>query len=183
MRFSVVALMAATSVLFPGIASAQGVCVECRGPERGYRCAVKDAERVQQFRGGVRAIEYLCISEIARVGGHESCRAGTTYSGPCIGQLYEIDLAKAGGDTVVTGKPSSDGEGPAGGLPGKAGGTAVTAPEKGPPQTLEELARETVSKSKEKISSADEGVRKAGDAVGGAVKKSWDCLTSLFSRC
>ena len=187
MRKGVFALAASAIALLTGPAVAQGVCVECKGPERGYRCTVKDAERAQQFRGGQRALEFLCISEIARAGGHQSCRVSTGYSGPCIGQPHEIDVAQLGKDNVVGGRPP----GAEDGAPGSQAGAAVGPSDppakgpvkKGPPETLEELARETVAKSKAQLSNADEGVKKAGSAVGGAVKQTWDCLASLFKRC
>lgn len=173
---SAVALFA---VLASGAVAAQGVCVDCAEPNRNYRCTVKDGERAQSVRGGGRALEFLCISEIARTGGHQSCRVNTSYSGPCIGQSYEIDLAKGLPEAIVVGKPAeAEGKGaqPAPAVP--------TVPaKKGPPQTLEELAKDTVAKSKEQISAADQSVRKAGDKVGGAMQKTWECLTSLFSRC
>lgn len=187
MRKGVFSLAAMAVVLLTGPAVAQGVCVECKGPERGYRCNVKDAERAQQFRGGQRALEFLCISELARVGGHESCRVSTGYSGPCIGQPHEIDVAQLGKDNVIGGKPpvaEVDAlEGPEATAVAPSNPQAKGLGKKGPPETLEELARETVSKSKAQLSNADEGVRKAGSAVGGAVKQTWECLASLFKRC
>ena len=186
-------IFVASSILFAATsAAAQGLCVECRAPERSYACTIKDSEKVAGVRGSGRAQEFLCISEIARLGGHQSCRINTSYSGPCMGEAMELDIAKIGRDAVVIGKPAPDG------VPGsEAGAAAGAVPEgvgserqakpahvkKGPPQTLEELARQTVAKSKEQIGAADDGVKKAGDAVGGAVKKTWDCVTSLFKRC
>jgi hypothetical protein len=31
--------------------------------------------------------------------------------------------------------------------------------------------------------SAGDGLKKAGEAVGNAAKKSWECVTSLFKQC
>ncbi len=164
---------------------AQQVCVECREPERTYRCTIKDGERVQSVRGINHAFEFLCISEISRAAGHKSCRVGTGFSGPCIGQPFEVDVSRPAGDNPGAGRaPAASSEArldtpvspPAPGAP-------PAAPASKPPETLEQLARETVAKSKEQISAADEQMRKAGDAVGGAVRKTWDCVTSLFSRC
>ena len=156
-------------------ARAQSLCVDCAGPDRTYNCTVKDSARVAGMRGSGRALEFVCISELARMGGHQNCRVSTTYAGPCMGQSQEIDLAKVGRESVVIGKPPEQPEG--------AGGATVVPATKGPPQTLEELARETMSKSKAQMAETDEKIRKAGDAVGGAFKKTWDCLASLFSRC
>lgn len=165
----------ALAVLAPASAMAQAVCVECKGPERTYSCTVKDSAKVQHVRGAPRAVEFVCISEIARAGGHESCRVGTGYSGPCIGQQFVVDLSRPlpETETVQTQMPhvKPDGDKP------------VPQPVKGPPQTLEQLARETMSKSKDQFSAADETMRKAGGAVGNSLKKTWDCMTSLFTRC
>ncbi len=166
-------------MLLPSIATAQTLCVECRAPDRTYSCSVKDSERAANIRRASKALEFLCISEIARNGRHEMCRAGTTYAGPCIGEPFEIDVARLG-----TGAPAAAAP-PVEGASGTPGATAPLAkpPATQPPKTLEELARTTVAKSKEQISAADQSVRKAGDAVGGTLKKSWDCVVSLFSRC
>ena len=160
-------------------AASQGLCVECTGPDRNYSCQVKDAEKAQAYRGAQRAQEYLCISETARAGGHQSCRISTSFSGPCMGQVFEIDLAKVGSETIVIGRPPEDATAGQPGAPQPKAGPST----KEPPQTLEELARQTVAKSKAQMSEADKSVKKAGDAVGGAVKKTWDCMTSLFQRC
>lgn len=166
------------AVLLPGSAAGQGVCVSCVGPDRDYRCTVKDSEKVQHVRGSGRAIDFVCISEIARSGGHQSCKVGTGYSGPCIGQHFEIDVGKmaAGDGTKEKATTETADQTPS--------ATANKAPPpQGPPQTLEELARDAMSKSKDQISAADKGLRKAGDAVGGSLKKTWDCVASFFSRC
>lgn len=192
MRGGLIACAASAAALFSSAAAAQEVCVSCKGPDRGYRCTVKEGDRVKQVRGAQRAFEFLCLSELARVGSHESCRLSTGYTGPCIGQPHEIDVSQVAKEAVVIGRPPRDGEGAP--LEGAASATAAAPPQtppqpaqapprKGPPDTLEQLARETVAKSKDQISSADESVRKAGGAVTGAVKQTWECIASLFKRC
>jgi len=173
-QYALAAVLAIAAV--PSSAAAQAVCVDCADPERNYRCTVKDAERVQSTRGIGRGLEFLCISEIARANGHRSCRVNTTFTGPCIGQHYEIDLMRTGTDNAAAapqpGEKSAD----------VAAKQAAPAP-KGPPQTVEELAKDTMAKSKEQLSAVDEKMRQAGSAVGNAVKKSWECLASLFKQC
>lgn len=169
----------------PASASQTAICVQCLGPDVTYRCEVKDSHRVERIRGSSRALEFVCITELAKAGNHQSCRAGSNFSGPCIGEPRLIDLSKSGDAVVIGGNP----EGP------PAAGGGVQAPEgaktsertgtrpDGPPQTLEELARVTVSKSKKQISEADEKMQEASGAVGKALKKSWACLSSLFTDC
>ncbi len=168
-----------------GRAAAQGVCVECNGPDQTYRCTIKDGDKIQNIRGAGRATEYLCMTELARSGSHQSCRVSTTYSGPCIGTAREIDLAKlnlpaepAPGQAA----PDEQAKGQGQGQPPQAQ-LAPQPDNAGPPKTLEELARNTVSKSKEQMAAADETMRKAGGAVEGTLKKTWNCVASLFSRC
>jgi hypothetical protein len=159
------------------------VCVQCSGPEATYRCAVKDSQHVNRIRGSSRALEFVCITELAKAGGHQSCRAGNSFAGPCIGEERLIDLAASGDGAVAGG-------GRAGGAPAETGAPPQNSPratggksDHKPPQTLEELARITVSKSKKQIAEADEKVQEAGSAVGKALKKSWACLSSLFTEC
>ena len=45
-----------------------------------------------------------------------------------------------------------------------------------PPQTVLELAKRTNEKTTEQM-------KKAGDTVKDATKKTWDCMLSLFTRC
>jgi hypothetical protein len=166
--------------LAPREALAQSLCVECRAPDRTYSCSVKDSERVRNVRGVSKGLEFLCVSEIARSRQHETCRVGTTYAGPCIGEPLEIDVARLGSQLPAVAAP--EGAAPPVGQP--APGAPLPQPAKSePPKTLEELARNTVTKSKEQLDAADQSVRKAGDAVGGTLKRTWDCMVSLFSRC
>jgi hypothetical protein len=62
------------------------------------------------------------------------------------------------------------------------------------PQTVEELAGQTVKSTKEGLEKAGEAVGgsakkageqigSAGNVVGDAAKKTWNCLTSLLKDC
>lgn len=106
-----------------------------------------------------------CMSSIAREGGHESCaiRRGTTS---CEGREHVI----AGDDEAP--KP------PRTASKGEAPPAETRAPEKesDEPKTVKELAERAAKGSGEQL-------RKAGDAVGKASRRTWDCVTSLFSAC
>lgn len=167
------------AVAFATSSAAQDICVECSGPDMTYRCTVKDAGRVQHIRGSGKAIEFVCITELARAGSHKSCKVGTGYSGPCIGHPREIDVSKAGEPVILGAQPPETGAT----LDGPARAAAEVQKKADQPETLEQLARETVTKSKEQWSQADNNMKKAGDAVGGAIKKSWHCLATLFTKC
>jgi hypothetical protein len=180
-----IALLALAVSIRPAIA--QETCVVCTTPSATYRCAIEGTERVAQYRGSSRVIQYLCITELAKIGGHASCSVGRSTGAACIGELKVLraDEALAAAEAVVR-----DGNPP----PGPPQTEPGPPPGSGPPRTLEELARRTVEQSgdqfqnagktvKDSAKSAGQQIEKAGDAVGGAVKKTWSCLTSLFTNC
>ena len=139
------------------------MCVVCSEPAATYRCAVEHGEKAQQFRGGDRVLQYLCISGLAKAGHHANCRISRDAGAACLGDVRTVSAS--------------------GVEPGDAAGTnanAVQGPGSGqaeaPPKTLVELARRTKD-------SVDGSAKSAGSAVGGAMKKTWGCLVSLFQEC
>jgi hypothetical protein len=168
-------------------ATAQETCVVCTTPAATYRCAIEGSERVAQYRGSTRVMQYLCITELAKLGGHASCSVGRGSGAACMGELKVLraDDALAAAEAVV--RDGNPPPGPPQNEPGPPSGS-------GPPRTLEELARRTVEQSSDQFQNAGKTVKdtaktagqqieKAGDTVGGAVKKTWSCLTSLFTNC
>ena len=154
-----VVLVAATAS--QGGALAQDVCIVCEEPRATYRCIAQDGPT----RPSDAHLQLVCITEIAKSGGHASCSASRKQTGPCEGVIRQV---VAGAAPPVLSQPP-------GGAPDPAQGEAAKKP-KGPPETVEELAKQTAKSTKEQIV-------KAGDSVGGAAKKSWRCLTSLFKDC
>ena len=61
--------------------------------------------------------------------------------------------------------------------------TDASAAEEAPPRTVEEMAKRSLNKSKKNLEEAGQSVEKAGSSVSDAAKKTWNCLTSLFSKC
>jgi hypothetical protein len=57
------------------------------------------------------------------------------------------------------------------------------APAEAPPQTVEELAKQTVTASGEGLKKAGEAVADTAESAGNVVTKTWTCLSSLFSDC
>ncbi|MGE0628459.1 MAG: hypothetical protein AB7O43_11600 [Hyphomicrobiaceae bacterium] len=180
--------LAAFAFLLCSAAAAQEVCVECSGPTARYRCSIKDFDKIAKYKASGKLAEFVCVTELARRGRHTSCRAGNDFKGICIGEPRELDAATIGelpkpppaassprpqAPKTAIGPPSPPppGEPVPPAPPGKS-------PDK-PPQTLEELARDT----KLDMSGVSKGVDKAGKAVSGAVKNSWRCLSSLFTDC
>lgn len=140
--------------------SARELCVVCSGPDTVYRCVAAEAKEITP------PSPLACMSSIARARGHESCAIGRGTTA-CEGQEYVI-----GGER---GAP----EAPRTALKGEDWPAETRTPEmkpQGEPKTVKELAERAAESSGEQW-------RKAGDAVGKATRRTWDCVTSLFSAC
>jgi hypothetical protein len=177
----------AALLVFGGRATgAEPICVVCSGPDATYRCELAagsgDPAILSQSD---KLARYVCAVELAKQGGHEKCRARRRTSEPCIGLSRSVSLNGQSAPPVVSEGQATNGDG--------TGGTAQDGSE-GPPKTMLELAKRTAGASEEQIKKAQDAVKnsansagekleRAGEAMGGAVKKSWNCLASLFKEC
>lgn len=154
------------------------LCVACANPDTTYRCAVERAGDAMKVRGADRAIQFLCVSELARAGKHSSCKVSRdTPSGFCAGELRVVAA-----DGTVTAPVVARGA--------PTGRPAPTSE----PKTIVEMTQRSIDTSGEQLKSAGAAVKDtaksagetvagAGSAVGRAAKKTWLCVTSLFSSC
>lgn len=145
-------------------AAAQEICVACTKPDTIYRCQIAGAEGAGGVRFADRVAQYVCISELAKQGGHATCAVKRDGFSTCLGDIRVVQATSSGNEPAVE-APGASAEKP-----------QAAAPETGPPKTMLELAKRTGEASKEQMD-------KTGAALGGAMKKTWDCLTSVFSRC
>jgi hypothetical protein len=194
LRLTAAAVGGALFALAAG-ASAQEFCVTCSGPTAAYRCLIggeTENAAARSSRG-----QFLCITELAKAGGHASCSATRGQSTPCPGETRTVmfsladpattPLATTAPQPALVPVPSSTtplapGEDlppvalpppqpqPAQAPPAVETGSAPPANEK--PNAVEDLANKT-----------GKAVSDTGKAVGNAVKKSWDCVASLFGDC
>ena len=192
------AMAALAMALLSSAASAQEYCVTCTGPEASYRCVI--GGEASQAARSARA-QFLCITELAKAGGHASCSAARGQATPCAGETRTVMFSLADPNATPTeatvpgpvGQPSlppaaaispPPGQGlapvelpPVGQhqpqpLPPPDETAATPSPNNQKPNMVEDLANKT-----------GKAVTDTGKAVGGAVKKSWDCVTSLFGNC
>jgi hypothetical protein len=151
-------------------AHAQEYCVVCSEPRAVYRCVIDGA----QPQGG-QPLQMLCVTAMAKAGGHGACKVtrGTVFD--CDGPVKRVPWAAS--------------TAPAGAPPQRDG--AAVQPEgprpDAPPDTVVEMARRANEQTSEQMKKAGEnisdGAKSVGEAVGNATKKTWDCMTSLFTRC
>ena len=175
--------VAVAATALASAALAGEVCVTCAEPAATYRCALEGHNPSSPAAAGV---QLLCIKEMAGRAGHNSCTIDRGRTLPCEGEVVLIT-------------PPTGGVVPAVGPPGPAvpENDAIPAPVPGPakpPETVEALAKQTAAQSKKDwdettqklkdgTKAAGEDIKNAGTNVGVVAKKSWDCVTSLFSKC
>jgi hypothetical protein len=196
-RVFYLSLVGAALAVAVAAAEAGEYCVSCSGPDQSYRCEVD---------GGADARAWLmCITELAREGGHESCSVDRNQSAPCPG-IHKVLSAPVGPappmPPVQVARPD-DGvrrsDGPPPGAQGAAAsetepeqveGAEGAAPPSQPvkprvPRTVEELADNTYQASKEGLKKAGETVsstaEKAGTAVADTAKAAGDGLSKAGS--
>jgi len=185
-------VVAALSAVLP--AEAGDLCVTCSDPPAVYRCQVEGVGAEQQ---AAASAQVLCAKELATRGGHSICaiNRGQT-AGACPGQL--VVIAKPQDNPVATAQPAPSPEAPPAANGSEPQATASPTPAepqtKPPPATLEAMAKDAATQSKkdwDKTTSAvstttqaaGDEIKKAGSTVGSALKKSWNCVVSLFSSC
>src|SRR5688572_29672822 len=88
------AALVAQVVLLHGQATAQEYCVACSGPNAVYRCVIDGA----QPRGG-QPLQMLCVTAMAKQGGHASCSGtrGTVFE--CDGAVKRVPWAPLGAES------------------------------------------------------------------------------------
>ncbi len=165
----------------------QDYCIKCSNPDETYICRI--TSKGDQSQGK----QFLCIMNIAKDNGHDSCSA-TAQSGACSGILVQYEVS-------MQDQPQSPVD------------TAITGPDevleadqaKGEPKTLIEFTKQATKATSKGLKSAGrdtkkvikntgKAIQKTGskiknftDKVGGNIKSAskttWRCLTSLFFNC
>lgn len=158
----------AIAVVASGAAAGE-ICVQCAQPEATYRCTFTEQGDIADARVAGRAAQLVCITQLARTGGHASCRVRSTKGSFCDGAERVVSIADAADAGSVATAP------PAGADPKQS--------QPGPPQTLAELARRTAASSGSQREKAGATVNDGAQSVGDALGKTWKCLSSLFQSC
>lgn len=140
--------------------AAAELCVVCEEPPALYRCRTEGADPNAPPAQGS---QIKCVTEIAQRGGHGRCRIDKTKPAlACDGRFISVSAPP---------QPLPGSE------PAKAPASPVApAPASKPPQTVEALVKEAAQQSKEANDQAT-------SAIGRAAKKTWDCVSSFFTRC
>jgi hypothetical protein len=171
------ALVAAlTGVVQVSPAVAQEACIICSGPEKVYVCSVEKSDKVQRLGIADKAVQFVCVTEMAKLGGHDKCAVRRDVDlTTCTGQPQTVSLASLLEATAEQAKPVVPAISQAAPAIVATPSPAKPPPGSSPPdapKTMVELARR-----------ANEQSAATTKKVGGAVQKTWDCMISLFQRC
>ncbi len=207
-----VALVSFVSVMLAGNAigparAGEFHCVVCKGPDAIYRCRVQ----TPGLPSGRPALQYFCVTQVAKDKGHSSCSVQRTTDDNCAGEerIYVMQSPPQSATPPPAIRPDSR-TSPAK-FPSMLPTTPKHAAEKpgapagGEPKTIDELARQSgkqikktgdavgraVKKSvktagrvlSKAAKSAEREAKKVGNTAGKAAKNSWRCVTSLFQNC
>jgi hypothetical protein len=171
----VVHVLAAWAALVAGAGAARSqACVTCKAPDATYRCAF---EGEPLTAAPDARIQLLCIKEIATRGNHQSCSINRTKTDGCSGPLVLVAKSPQAPSAADGEPPSTTGAAP------EPVTAAAASPKAGPPETVEALAKDAAKTAKSDWEKTQTQMKDGTKAVGGAFKKSWDCVVSLFARC
>lgn len=169
MRWRSYALLVFVTLLaIAGGARAQEYCVACTEPSAQYRCVIENAQP-----GGATPLQTLCVTAMSKAGNHATCaiKRGTVFD--CTGPVKRVPWVSAINDVGPPAPPKPD--------------PAKQSDPKAPPRTVEEMADRANKKTAEDMKKAGdnmkEGAQNVGEGVSKATKKTWECLSSLFSKC
>ena len=148
----------AALLLSAASARAQEYCVSCSEPSAVYRCVIDNAQP-----GGAQPLQVLCVTALAKAGGHAQCglKRGTVFD--CNGPIKRVPWTASGIETPAP-------------LPPPKPPQEVANDPKEPPKTVQELADRANKQT-------SEDVKKAGVSFKDNAKKTLECVTSLFSKC
>lgn len=186
-------------------AQAGSVCVTCEQPTETYECRLPaDADLKSASRAVRTGSKLLCMRAIAKAYGHTTCRVRKRAVGPCTGAV--VDLAALAAPNQSASAPAPDDRSREITQPGGAIAPSLPAtprdqpehpanstpdpdkaqkqkPSDEAPKTVVELAKRTADATNKQLKETGDTVAATGKVVGDAVKKSWQCVTSLFSNC
>lgn len=146
-------------------AAAAEYCVVCTAPQASYRCMTSD----RPTDGGTDSRDWmLCVQELSKTGGHESCAIDRQQGAPCAGEVRNIRTQDIGDvlppDVAAPAAPLPAGVNPS----GHQQAPAVTAPPS-------DAAGLPVPQPP--------GQDAAPAEPKGGLEKAWDCMSSLFKKC
>ena len=171
----------------------QDYCIKCSNPGETYIC------RIVSDSASTQGKQLLCIMNIAREQGHDSC-AATNQQQACSGVLVQYEVSGTTAQQNPGSTNNDDQAMPRQAMPDQTmtGQTPPAAKATGEPKTLVEFTKKATKATQKGIKSAGKDTSKAfkktgkkitkftkkvGKNITKATKTTWKCITSLFFSC
>ncbi len=187
LRVALIASLGLSSLALTHVhAEPQQFCVKCVDPDQTYVCQVDTTQPVARADG----LQLYCIVRTSKEGGHRSCAVDSTPLANCAGQLKSYTFAAPAAPsgtqaTIEQDRQNFTSDPEAAEAPGAGEDTPATvvgASKRGIQSTGQAVggAARGMGKAAGRVGSA---TKKTGSAVGGATKRAYNCVRSLFRDC
>lgn len=145
------------------VARGEEICVMCYDPPAVYRCKTAAGANAQA------QVHLACLQQIAADGAHGSCSIRRGLSGSeCGGPLRTVSVPSVPAVIVPADQKAND---------------VAASDAKDGAATSAEAERPAKLSADKPVKSSGDVIREAGQKTGSAVKRGWDCVTSLFRNC
>ncbi|MFN0217515.1 MAG: hypothetical protein ACKVP4_01745 [Hyphomicrobium sp.] len=184
-------LAAAIALIAVADLAAADVCVTCTGPDASYACAIDG----DQLPSEDSRLKLLCITELAKAGGHQSCTVSRAVTAPCPGEVKKVKAQGLDQQVLPIAPPQEVKRPEPAPAPTATKDTVTTIPKTTEgPATVEKAVKDSADSAGDALEKTGEGakglaeqaggaVQKAGKAVGDAATSTWRCLSTFFSEC
>lgn len=163
-------------------ANATSFCVVCNQPVETYECVLPSEVARTDNSLARRGMRLACVQGIARAKNHGQCSIRKGVQGACLGvPILLADLVEA---EALKRQAEQSGQ-----RKTKSSEATVTQPRlkkersQDEPRTLVELTERTIDATGEQLEKAGKSLEDAGGAATTFMRRSWECVTSLFADC
>lgn len=179
-------------------------CVSCTGPVASYRCTFTGDGSSSQSPSPSPGLQLTCISELAKLGGHQSCTIERNRQSPCdaTAKIFAAPEAFAVPADAKKSTPAAAAEVPA----KRAAPVAVppadhaadpsaapeeqpetpagpaAGPDDKPPRTVKEMVDKSAADTKENAAKAGAAVEGAAKSTGNAVQKAGTAIGNAAKK-
>ncbi|MFM7084571.1 MAG: hypothetical protein ACKOW3_06165 [Hyphomicrobium sp.] len=186
-------------------AKSEGYCVACYSPDVVYQCVIEGKKNTSSVDP---RHQILCIKLIAQDGGHERCSVERFTNEGCKGTVKIVDAdtstlkLETGAKTASSSNNTLPKSAPLGTDAEIEGNATDESKEMSSPASsstgstgpVENLTKSALQTTKNGFSAVTDAIKnttvKTGDKIksfagtlGNATKKTWHCVTSLFTNC
>jgi hypothetical protein len=167
-------------------AAAQEYCVSCSEPDALYRCIIEGARPASGT-----PLQMLCVTKMAELGRHGACSINRVTVLECNGRVVRVAMPAPPAPPApaivapATPPPPPPTAAIAPAPPAPLAPAVVPPPEPPPPPPAEapKSPDTLVGVIKQAGKASKDTLQSTGRAIGDGAKKTWNCVTSLFSRC